>query len=240
MSQENVEIVRRAYDAWNREDLDAFLSVVDPDAEWGGEGADDLFLGFKTVYHRHAGVRDWWNAAKEPWQYFKSNVQRILAGGDKVVTVVRFEAVGKESGAKIELPFLTNVIELKDGLIVKFNFYYSLEGLQRRGMTCRSRPLTSLAGPTRSSTAGTSNVLSSFGILTVSTGLRWREESREAAVSIAVTTASAAGGAIWRKRGVSGAPRFTRSVTWDISGRLSSVSFVLRDGILLLVTPVCH
>jgi ketosteroid isomerase-like protein len=36
MSQENVEIVRRAYDAWNREDLDAFLSIVHPDAEWSG------------------------------------------------------------------------------------------------------------------------------------------------------------------------------------------------------------
>jgi hypothetical protein len=73
---------------------------------------------------------------KEPWEYFESHVQRVLAGGDKVVTVVRFEAVGKESGAKVELPFLTNVVELKDGLIVKFNAYYSLaEALDAAGLS---------------------------------------------------------------------------------------------------------
>jgi uncharacterized protein len=134
MSRANVKVVRRAYEAWNRQDLDAFLSVVHPEAEWRGPG--DLFIGIEGVYRGHAGVREWWNAAKEPWRYFKSHVQRILAGGDKVVTVVRFEAVGKESGAKVELPFLTNVIELKDGLIVKFNSYYSLdEALDAAGLS---------------------------------------------------------------------------------------------------------
>jgi ketosteroid isomerase-like protein len=136
MSRANVEVVRRAYEAWNRQDLDAFLSVVHPAAEWRGPG--DLFLGIDSVYRGHAGVRDWWNATKEPWEYFESHVQRILTGGDKVVTVVKFEAVGKESGAKVELPFLTNVIELKDGLIVKFNAYYSLdEALTAAGLSER-------------------------------------------------------------------------------------------------------
>ena len=127
MSQENVEVVRRAYDAWNREDLDAFLSVVHPDAKWRGDGVEDLFIGIKTLYQGHAGFREWWNAVHEPWDYFKSHVQRMFVGGDYVVTVVRFEAKGRESGAQVELPFLTNVMGLKDGLIVEFNAYYSLE-----------------------------------------------------------------------------------------------------------------
>ena len=68
-----------------------------------------------------------WNAVKEPWEYFKSHVERIFAGEGKVVTIVRFEAVGKESGAKVALPFLANLIELRDSLIVKFTAYSSLE-----------------------------------------------------------------------------------------------------------------
>jgi len=32
MSQENVELSRRAVDAFNRRDLDAFLALMDPDA----------------------------------------------------------------------------------------------------------------------------------------------------------------------------------------------------------------
>ena len=34
MSQENVEIVRRGFDAFNRRDLDAFLALFDPDVEF--------------------------------------------------------------------------------------------------------------------------------------------------------------------------------------------------------------
>src|SRR5438034_53079 len=63
---------------------------------------------------------------RNPGSTSRATSSASLAGGDNVVTVVRFEAVGKESGAKVELPFLTNVIEVKDGLIVKFTAYYSL------------------------------------------------------------------------------------------------------------------
>ena len=40
MSQENVEAVRRAVEAWNADDLDAFLAELDADVEWqpGGTG----------------------------------------------------------------------------------------------------------------------------------------------------------------------------------------------------------
>jgi ketosteroid isomerase-like protein len=134
MSQENVEVVRAAFEGWNRDDLDAALLLIHPDAEWRGPG--DLFLGIDAVYRGHSGVREWWNATKEPWQYFKSHIERTLEEGDKVVVVVRFEAVGRESGAKVELPFLTNVFELSDGLIMKFEAFYSLEeALEATGLS---------------------------------------------------------------------------------------------------------
>jgi ketosteroid isomerase-like protein len=34
MSQENVEIVRRSVDAWNRRDVEGALGLVNPDAEY--------------------------------------------------------------------------------------------------------------------------------------------------------------------------------------------------------------
>jgi ketosteroid isomerase-like protein len=34
MSQENVEAVQRAFEAWNADDLDAFLAGLDPEVEW--------------------------------------------------------------------------------------------------------------------------------------------------------------------------------------------------------------
>jgi ketosteroid isomerase-like protein len=34
MSQENLETLRRAHEAWKAEDLDAFLAEADPEVEW--------------------------------------------------------------------------------------------------------------------------------------------------------------------------------------------------------------
>ena len=34
MSQENVEIVKAAFEAWNRGDLDGWLAEADPEIEW--------------------------------------------------------------------------------------------------------------------------------------------------------------------------------------------------------------
>ena len=34
MSQENVEVVRKATDAVNRRDLDAFVAILSPDVVW--------------------------------------------------------------------------------------------------------------------------------------------------------------------------------------------------------------
>ena len=50
MSQENVETVQRAVEAWNADDLDAFLAELDADVEWhpaiqpGLEGGSHLSL----------------------------------------------------------------------------------------------------------------------------------------------------------------------------------------------------
>ena len=38
MSQENIEVVRRSFDAWNRGDLAAYLGCFDPEVEWTTTG----------------------------------------------------------------------------------------------------------------------------------------------------------------------------------------------------------
>jgi ketosteroid isomerase-like protein len=124
MSQQNLEIVRLAHEAWNRDDFSAARLLVHPDVEL--RNPPDLFLDLENVYRGHAGFREWWEAGKDPWDYFESHIERTLQEDNKVVTVVRFEAVGKTSGAKVELHF-ANVWELDGGLIVKFTAYHSLE-----------------------------------------------------------------------------------------------------------------
>jgi len=56
MSHENVELVRKAIDALNRGDLDAWLGFLSPDVAW--EALRDV-PGLGDVYHGRAEVREW-------------------------------------------------------------------------------------------------------------------------------------------------------------------------------------
>jgi len=55
MSQENVESVYRAFDAFNRRDLDAYLEPLDPAVEFRS-----LLIDMENSYHGHEGIRRNW------------------------------------------------------------------------------------------------------------------------------------------------------------------------------------
>ena len=57
MSQENVEIVRRVSDAYNRRDVGAMLDELHPEVEWHPWLQLQLGGG-ATVYRGHEGVRE--------------------------------------------------------------------------------------------------------------------------------------------------------------------------------------
>ena len=56
MSQENVEIVRRVAEAFNRSDVAAMVEEHDPDVEWHPAMQTSLG-GEATVYRGHEGLR---------------------------------------------------------------------------------------------------------------------------------------------------------------------------------------
>lgn len=63
MSQQNVEVARQAYDAYNREGINGILVYLDPDVEWRNPPdapIAGLFVG-------HAGVVEWQRPTDEVW-----------------------------------------------------------------------------------------------------------------------------------------------------------------------------
>jgi ketosteroid isomerase-like protein len=94
MSQENVEIVRRMYEAWaagdfraGAEDLDQHVMfVVRPDfAEWG------VFVG-------PSGVTDFMRRFLEQWQQLTIEAHDLQAVGDTVLARVVQHGKGRASG----------------------------------------------------------------------------------------------------------------------------------------------
>ena len=75
MSQENVEIVRRVSDAYNRRDVEAMLDELHPDIEWHPWLQIQLGGG-ATVYRGHQGVRKGIREVEEPSLRSRHSKQR--------------------------------------------------------------------------------------------------------------------------------------------------------------------
>jgi steroid delta-isomerase-like uncharacterized protein len=126
MSQENVEIVRRFYDAFGEGDLDAATAVfadrvrvTDPD------------LG--TVEGLPA-FRDYLEGLKGPLPDAAAIIERTYDAGDTVIVEGRFtgtntgplegpEGETPPSGRTVDLPF-ADFSRLRDGKIVEYRTYY--------------------------------------------------------------------------------------------------------------------
>jgi ketosteroid isomerase-like protein len=93
MSQENVEIVRAAFAAWNRGDLDAWLETFHPKVEWHKSGA---FPGLETAYFGRDGVTNFWRQFRVGWEEIFLDVEEIIDRGEQVMVLFRFRAKGRD------------------------------------------------------------------------------------------------------------------------------------------------
>ena len=88
MSQENVEIVRQAFDAFNRGDLEAVVSVCDPAVEW----FPPKELPSPSAYRGHQGVRDATpETCSDTFSGVKAEPERLIDAGDQVIVLFLWE-----------------------------------------------------------------------------------------------------------------------------------------------------
>ncbi len=121
MSQENVEVFKRAFDAINRRDAEGLLSQLDPGVEW--HSAILMAMGGKqTVYRGREGVREWLRDLYETLSEFQAEYSEIRDLGDRVVAIGRVRARGAGSKAEIESPHGT-VTEFKNGKATQVRTY---------------------------------------------------------------------------------------------------------------------
>src|SRR5262245_35686535 len=118
MSEENVEVARRAVEALRRRDRTAFLAVYDQDFEvvpvrdWpepgvrGAEAAWDFYM-------------DAWDAFK---QFPVDDVEVVDAGADKVLLHYRLDLSGRGSGAGVEFEYW-NVATIRQGKVLRTEWF---------------------------------------------------------------------------------------------------------------------
>src|SRR5689334_9613641 len=130
MSQENVErIVRDGYDAFNRGDLEAALTYLDPNIEWW-PATDELVV---EPYRGHDGYRMLFGEAREGVPDLQVEIEELSVVGDQAVTCVRFWGRGRESGAPVEIRE-AHVARLRDGMVLEVREYRTkAEALEAAG-----------------------------------------------------------------------------------------------------------
>ena len=119
MSAENVEIVRRAYEAFNGSDPEAAIELLDPDCEWS---LPAHFPDAETWRGRDR-VADGLRARAASWDSLQIEVKELIDGGDKVVALVRIRGRAPLTGLDLSGNEDAHVWTIRDGLAVSVRMY---------------------------------------------------------------------------------------------------------------------
>ena len=98
MSQESVEIFKRGVEAWNGDDFDAWIALIDPEIEW---------FALMEVYRGHAGARQAWESFKS-YAQITGRFDDIHDLGESVLALGEMETTGQTTG----LDFTTEIAQL--------------------------------------------------------------------------------------------------------------------------------
>jgi len=98
MSQENVEVVRRAHEALNGGDIDAVIALCNPAFRLD---MSDRVLN-PMVYEGHGGIRRFYHEVRDVWANYTWEPEQLIESGDQVVALLRSTGTGRGSGVEIE------------------------------------------------------------------------------------------------------------------------------------------
>jgi uncharacterized protein len=130
MSQENVEIVRAGFEAWNRGDMAAFGEQFHPDCvSWPAEGWPEPgpYVGREAIMRQLQQMRDTWDAdVVEP-------ISDFIDAGDRVVVRYVWRGTGHGPESSMEA---TGIFMLRKGKIVFSELFWDhAEALEAVGLS---------------------------------------------------------------------------------------------------------
>ena len=132
MSQENVEIVRRHHEAYNRHDIGAFLETLDPNVEW-----IPIMAALEgRTYRGREGVRRWLEELTTDWEIFETCPEEFHDLGDRVLLLGHWRARGRASGVELENQPASWLYEIKGGRVLRMRTYTDrAEALEAVGLS---------------------------------------------------------------------------------------------------------
>jgi ketosteroid isomerase-like protein len=111
MTRENIEVVRQAYERFNRRDIEGVLAL----------GTDDFELRLPASYPEGAasfrgrdGLQRWVAMVQDTWSEWRFDVEQLIEANEQVVALVRIVAQGGSSGVPVDRE-VAHVWSVRDG-----------------------------------------------------------------------------------------------------------------------------
>ena len=114
MSQQNVDLVRRGFEAFNARDVEALVGACHSDAEW---------MPFRAqlegiAYRGHDGIRRFVADMDQDWNAFRIDPVEFHDRDARVVVIGRVIAAGRGSGVEVD-SLAGFVFDVRDGRIAR-------------------------------------------------------------------------------------------------------------------------
>jgi ketosteroid isomerase-like protein len=127
MSQVEVEIVQKAYEALRRDGYEAILEFIHPDFE--AVAPPDLSVEPQT-YRGREGVRYWFESFYEAVDEVRLEPDQFIDQGTRVVVPLHLVVRGRDSGIEVAQQ-LVQVWTIKDGKAIGMEAYPDTESALR-------------------------------------------------------------------------------------------------------------
>jgi ketosteroid isomerase-like protein len=132
MSEENVEIIRRGYEAFAKGRID--YESLDPEIEWHGPRE---FPDLAEPQFGHEAVARYWAKLNEVFNDYRMVAEDFIdAGDDQVLVLSREGGRGKGSGIAVQTNPTGHLWTLRDGKAIRMQSYWERsEALEAAGLT---------------------------------------------------------------------------------------------------------
>jgi ketosteroid isomerase-like protein len=133
MSEENVEIPRLLFEAFDRGDRATFARLLAPDVEWHSLAGP--LIGVGTIRGREAMLKFLWEDIPEGIEGFRASPDEFTdLGNDRVLVAGLFEGRGRSSDIEVNVR-VASIYEIRDGLVATVRDYGSRnEALEAAGL----------------------------------------------------------------------------------------------------------
>jgi ketosteroid isomerase-like protein len=123
MSRENVEVARRAFEAFNRtfaEGTPGFFETLDPDIEW----IPVMSILEGTTYRGAEQVRAWLEDVKRDWAEFEARPDHFRdLGDDRVLVLGSWRARGRTVDELLDFPEAAWLLQYRKGKLVRLQTF---------------------------------------------------------------------------------------------------------------------